>query len=57
MTRVLPQTKFKTIPPKDIVGVAFLALADVSHQILGFCPNSFSPMAPMTLTLRVWESP
>ena len=36
MTLILPQIKFEVIPPTYVGGVAFLADADVSSQILDF---------------------
>ena len=38
---MLSQTNFEAIPPKHVGGNAYLAEADPSNQILGFCRNSF----------------
>ena len=51
MTLILPQFKFEAIPFKDAEKVAFQPEADTSHQILGFCQNSFSLVAHMALIL------
>ena len=45
MTLILPQIKFEAILSKDVGGVVFQAEADVLHQILGICRNSFSGSA------------
>ena len=52
MTLILSQIKFEAIPSKDVEGVAFQAEAGASHQISGFCGNSFSLVAPMALILN-----
>ena len=49
MTLILPPIKFEEILSKDVGGVAFQAKADVLHQILGICRNSFSLVAHMAL--------
>ena len=56
MTLILPQIKFETIPSKDAGEVAFQPEADRSHQILGFCHNSFSLIAHMALILKFFDS-
>ena len=56
MTLILLQIKFEAIPSKDVGEVAFQADADESHQILGFCRNSFSLVAPMALILKFLDS-
>ena len=43
MALILPQTKFETIPPKTVGGIAFLTQADTSCLILGFSTIVFSP--------------
>ena len=53
MTLILPQIKFEAILSKDVGGVAFQAEADVLHQILGICHNSFSLVSHMALILRI----
>ena len=49
MTLILPQIKFEAIPSRDVGKVAFQPEVDRSHQILGFCLNSFSLIAHMAL--------
>ena len=53
MTLILPQIKFEAILSKDVEGVVFQAEADVFHQILGICRNSFSLVAHMVLILKI----
>ena len=55
MTLILPQIKFEAILCKDVGGVAFRAEADVLHQILGICRNSFSLVAHMVLILKIFN--
>ena len=57
MTLILAQIKFETIPYKNVGGAAFQAEADPLHQILGFCRNSFSLIAPMALILKFFRLP
>ena len=56
MTLILPQIKFEAIPSKDAGEVAFRCEADRTHQILGFCHNSFSLVAHMALILEFFDS-
>ena len=56
MIPILPQIKFEAIPYKDAGEVAFQPEADRSHQILGFCHNSFSLVAHMALILKFLDS-
>ena len=51
MTLILPQSKFKAIPPKDVGADVFLGKADVSPYILGFNGNNLYPMILMDLIL------
>ena len=55
MTLMLAQIKFEAIPSKDAGEVAFQPEVDRSHQILGFCHNSFSLVAHMALILKVLD--
>ena len=55
MTLILPQIKFEAILSKDEGGVAFHAEADVLHQILGICRNSFSLVAYLALVLKILD--
>ena len=43
MNLVLLLTNFEAVPPKDVEGDSFLADADASDHILGFCHNNFLP--------------
>ena len=56
MTIIVPQIKFEAIPSKDTGEVAFQAKADTSHEVLGFCHNSFSLVAHMVLILKFLDS-
>ena len=56
LTRILPQIKFEAIASRDAEKVAFQPEADSSHQILGFCHNSFSLVAHMALILTFLDS-
>ena len=56
MTLILPQIIFEAIPSKDAGEVAFQPKADRSHQISGFCHNSFSLVAHMGLILECLDS-
>ena len=56
MTLILHQNKFEAIPSKDAGGVAFQPQGDRSHQIFGFCHNSFSLVAHMALILKFLDS-
>ena len=56
MTLILPQIKFEATPSKDAGEVAFQPEADRSHEILGFCYNSFSLVAHMDLILKFLDS-
>ena len=56
MTLILPQIKSEASPSIDVGGVAFQAEANALHQILGFCRNSFSLVAPMALILNFFDS-
>ena len=56
MILILPQIKFEAIPSRDAGEVAFQAEANTSHQILGFCHNSFSLVAHMLLILKFLDS-
>ena len=42
----------QAVPPKDAGGNAFFVEADVSHKILDFCSDNFSPIAARKLTLK-----
>ena len=55
---ILPQIKFenKSNPSRDAGEVAFQAETDMSHQILGFCHNSFSLVAHIVLVLKLLDS-
>ena len=55
MSLISPQIKFEAILSKDVGGVAFQAEADVLHQILGICCNSFSLVAHMALILKILD--
>ena len=56
MTLISPQIKLEAIPSKNAGEVAFQPEADRSHQILGFCHNSFSLVAHMALILKLLDS-
>ena len=53
---MLPQIKSEAISSKDAGKVAFQPEVDRSHQILGFCHNSFSLIAHMSLILTFLDS-
>ena len=55
MALILTQIKFEAVLSKDVGGVAFQAEADVLHQILGICCNSFSLVAHMALILKILD--
>ena len=56
VTLMLPRIIFEAIPSKDAGEVAFQPEANRSHQILGFCHNSFSLVAHMALILTFFDS-
>ena len=55
MTLILPQIKFEEILFRYTGEVAFQAEADTSHQILGFCHNSFPLVAHIALILQILD--
>ena len=55
MTLILPQIKFEAILSKDVGEVAFQAEADVLHEILGICRNSFFLLAHMAIYLKILD--
>ena len=57
MILILPQIKFEAIPSKNVGDwVAFQLEADRSHQMLGFCHKSFSPVAHLAVILEFLDS-
>ena len=56
MSLILPELKFEAIPSEDAGEVAFQPAADRSHQILGFCHNSFSSVTHMALILKFLDA-